>query len=780
LPPLYDLDVSRFLRGVLFVAGVTIWADSTDAKFRTAIRPALEANCAACHNPANPRNRIDFLKSTEPTDVETRRGLWRNVATQLRNRTMPPGESKLSESDRLMAVRWIDERLRTSGCSTSEYAGYVPPRRLNRREYRNTIRDLFGLDLPVADLFPADESGGAGFDTHGETLYLPPMMLERYLEAAQKIVDRVLISPPLNVVVLSHEMEPKVPAPPPSQKPMRQLAPGEELSTTATVFGDASYGVRVSVERPRVTPFPVEVKVDGVTVGKLSYPRDANGGATARVQNVNLSRGAHAITIVNGPEPIDFYSVTVVENRPPETPDQRAMHFRLLGLEPGQTPVSPDFAARQLFRELMPRAYRRPLKSGELDRIYSLYERSARRGDPYIESLKYALKAVLVSPNFLFRIEEPPPKSGLGPISDWDLASRLSYFLWATMPDEQLVRLAAEGTLHQPDVLLRQVDRMLDDPRSRAFADAFVGQWLGTQEIGGRAMPLLTELQHFYTPEVAADLREQPQLFFHYLLVANRPVLDLLDAPYTFLTERLERYYELEGKVALNGAGFQKVDWPDSRRAGVLGLAGVLGMHSHYKQTSPVLRGAWVLETLLGTPVPPPPPDVPPLEAVSKPGKQLTVREMLAAHRENTACASCHNLMDPIGLGLENFDWMGRWRDTEANGTPVVASGRLPSGEEFNGPVELRAALLAKKEDFLRQIVTKTLGYALGRGQQDGDHCVVQGIMSKLERNNYETRTLIREIVLSAPFRYAQAPEEVSSISESGPKRGPRRLLGTK
>ncbi len=764
----------------MLLGAQTLPAAASDATYQSSIRPILEANCAACHNPKNPRNRIDFLKSEQAQDVETRRGLWRNVATQLRNRTMPPGDAKISEADRLHAVNWIEERLRTSGCTGTEYAGYVPPRRLNRREYRNTVRDLLGVDLDIAELFPADESGGIGFDTNGETLYLPPMMLERYIEAARKIADRALIAAPLNRVVLSYEMNPATPPPGREQKPARALKPGEELSTDIVVFSESQYALRVSVERPRKTAFTVEVKVDGIAIGKLSYGVDSNGGATARVQNANLARGAHTVTVVNGTEDTQFYSLTILENQPPVSADRRAIHYALLGLEPGQTPVNPDASARRLFADLLPRAYRHPVASAEIDRIFALYERSARRGDSFVESIKYALQGILLSPKFLFRIETAAESRETQPLSHYDIASRLSYFLWSTMPDEELFRFAEQRKLRDPSVLAQQVDRMLDSPRSRAFADAFVGQWLGTQEIGGRAVPLLTELQHFYTPEVAADLREQPQLFFQYLFTANRSVLDLLNAPYTFLTARLVKYYELEDKISLNGPGFQKVDWPDSRRAGVLGFASVLAMTSHYKQASPVLRGAWVLETLLGTPVPPPPPDVPPLEASAAKGTQATVRQMLAAHRENTACASCHNLMDPIGLGLENFDWMGRWRDTEANGSPVDASGALPSGEKFNGPVELREVLLAHKEEFLRQLATKVLGYALGRGQQDGDHCVVQGLVTKLEKDGYHMRTLLREVVLSTPFLYSQPAETVSTVTDGPVKRAPRRLLGTK
>jgi hypothetical protein len=288
----------------------------------------------------------------------------------------------------------------------------------------------------------------------------------------------------------------------------------------------------------------------------------------------------------------------------------------------------------------------------------------------------------------------------------------------------------------------------------------------------------LTELQHFYTPEVAADLREQPELFFHYILTADRGLLDLLDAPYTFLTERLVRYYQLDGKVDVGPNGFHRVTWPDERRAGVLGLASVLAMTSHYRQPSPVLRGAWVLEKLLGTPVPPPPPDAPPLPEVKK-GAEPPMREMLAAHRNSTACSACHNLMDPIGLGLENFDWMGRWRDEHADGSPVDASGALPTGETFSGPAELRAVLLERKSDFLRQLVVRVLGYAVGRGWQDGDQCTIEAILGKLEQEQYSARALVREVVLSSPFRNLQKGVEISEAS--GPeKRAPKRLLGTK
>lgn len=748
-------------------------------EFATKIRPVLQENCAGCHNPANPRNRIDFLKSESPTDVESRRTLWRDVATQLRNRTMPPGAAKISEDERLLVANWIDNRLRTTGCTTGDYAGFVASRRLNRREWKNTIRDLFGLDVIAPDLFPADEAGGAGFDTNGETLYIPPMMLERYMEAATAVLDRVIVTPPFNKVFLSHELSPVTP-PPTGIKPSRYIDASTELSASVSVFADGMYSLRVSVERPKVTPFTMKVKVDGVEVGTLAYARDSGGGATARVATATLGRGPHTVTVVNGSERVEFYSLTV-DQRPAEvTSEKRSLHYRLLGMEAGQSPIDKRMAARRVLTRLLPRAYRGKVDAAEIDRLLALYDRGARRGEPFEENVKLALKAVLISPRFLFKVEENDPAPGIRPIGQYEMASRLSYFLWSTMPDDELLRLAGEGKLQDPAVLAAQVERMIDDPRSRVLASGFMGQWLGTQEIGGRAVPLLTELQHFYTPEGAADLREQPELFFHHILTNNKPVLDLLTAKYTFLTERLVKYYELEGKVKLPpGPGFHLVEWPDDRRAGVLGFASVLAMTSHYKQASPVLRGAWVLETLLGTPVPPPPADVPPLEAAKGTEKNMSVRAMLAKHRENTSCAACHNLMDPIGLGLENFDWMGRWRDKETDGTPVDASGALPSGEKFNGPVELRAVLMNRKEEFTRQITSKLLGYALGRGLQDGDQCTVQKLMDTMAKNGYQTRTLIRDIVMSTPFRNTQADAAVSE-SHAPVKKAPRRLLGTK
>jgi cytochrome c553 len=765
----------RFL--ILFLPAVMAAAP----EFGHDIKPVLAKHCAACHNPANPRNRIDFLKADSATDIETRRNLWRNVSTQLRNRTMPPGANGLSEQDRLAVAKFIDDRLRSTGCVAGAYAGFVPPRRLNRREYRNTVRDLFGVELTITDLFPADESGGAGFDTNGDTLYLPPMMLERYLEAAKAVAERMIVAPPLQRVYLSHELSPVREPNLVNMRPVRRLAPAEEVTLDFTAYAEGTYNLRVSVERPRVTPFTIEVLADTKPAAKMSFARDSNGGATARVATAELGRGTHTVTLRNGAEPIDFYSLTVEQKLAPPSNDKRALHYRFFGFEAGETPAAPRATAKRILERWLPKAFRQPLDAADVDRFLALYDRSAQRGEPFEEGLKLALRGILVSPKFLFRAESVAKPAGIQPVGHYDMASRLSYFLWSTMPDEELLQLAAAGRLQDEAVLKQQLHRMLDDPRSRAFANSFMGQWLGTQEIGGRAVPLLTELQHFYTPEIAADLREQPTLFFHHIVQADRPLLDLLNGNYTFLTERLARYYEIEAKVALPaGSGFQRVEWPDNRRAGVLGLASVLAMTSHYKQASPVLRGAWVLDTILGTPVPPPPPDVPALEEAAKGNKKMSVREMLKMHRESTSCSACHNLMDPIGLGLEHFDWMGRWRAKNDDGSAVDASGTLPTGESFNGAVELRQLLLNRKEEFLRHLAGKTLGYALGRPIQDGDQCTIQRILDELPKRNYSARALLEMVVLSQPFRFMQPDAPVSESHAPATKKAPKRLLGTK
>ena len=724
----------------LVLASLAGAADSA-AGFAASIRPVLVENCGGCHKPGAAHGPANFLRAQTARDIELDRGLWRNVAAQLRNRTMPPVSSRLSEDDRIRVAAWIDNDLRQTACSTAAFAGAPAIRRLNRREYHNTVRDLLGVDFDAVQVFPADGTGGAGFDTNGETLYTPPVMMERYLEAAQDILDRVIVTPPLARVF----------AP-----PSKQIEPAGGFAFQIATYGEGDYTVEVGLI-PKDPTIQLFLKVDGVAAGKFNVPQPSAAHRAglplgARMQ-IRLARGEHTLVIsTTQTTPIPIASVSINQRAAPIPPEKRALHYRLLGVDPGQVPLDGRKAAREVLANFLPKAFRHPVEAVEVDRFLTLYDRAAQRGDPWTERMKLALKAVLVSPDFLFRVEHRNPAPGIHPLSSYEVANRLSYFLWSAPPDETLLRLAGQNQLQDPAVLSAQIDRMLDSPRSRAFSESFVGQWLGTQDLGGRAAPLLTELQTYYTPEVAADLREEPVLLFDHIVGENRSLLELLDSDYTFLTERLVRFYQFEGKVNVTGNEFQQVKWPDNRRGGVTEMGAVLALNSHYAQTSPVLRGAWVLETILGTPVPPPPPNVPPLDADRK-SKLLSGREKLEQHRADPACAACHKLMDPLGFAMENFDWMGRWRDAESNGKPLDTSASLPSGDHFQGPVEFRQVLLRHKDEFLRHLTGKLMGYALGRGLQDADSCTVQRIVDAVAKDGYKARTLLHEIVLSVPFR---------------------------
>ena len=767
-------------------------------EFAQTVRPVLVQNCAACHNPNNPRNRVNFLKATTVQDIEANRGLWRNVAAQMRNRTMPPLETKLTEEERLRVGTWIDSRLRQTACAVGDYAGAVALRRLNRREYHNTIRDLLGVDYNVSELFPNDGTGGAGFDTNGETLFVPPLLMERYMEAAQQILDRAIVTPDVVKTFTAAEMLPAapgtVPGATPSSMAARDLVPGTPLSAPVSIYVDGDYDVRVAVER-KDGMGTLSLQVDGVSgvplvavaqgrgsFGGQAQGRGGRGGVRPPVLGVQvrLSRGVRMLSVLAEGSPVPVLSLTLQQKAVAPNPERLALHYRLLGVEPGAEPLQARKAGEQILRGFLRKAYRRPVETADITPLMTLYDRAAQRGDPFEERMKLAMRAVLVSPAFLFKLEQRSDKPGIYPLSQYELASRLSYFLWSTMPDEELNNLAAQGRLQDVQVLSAQVERMLDDPKSRTFTGTFIGQWLGTQELGGRVAPMLTELQTFYNPPVAADLRAEPILLFERILGENRSLLELLTADYTYMTERLVKFYQLEDQFKdLHGNQPQLVKWPDGRRAGIMNSGAVMAMTSHYRQTSPVLRGAWVLETLLGTPVPPPPPNVPPLVPVKclencaeNAKTAVGMRQRILEHRVNPACSACHNLMDPIGFALENFDWTGRWRVKEFDGSEIDASGTLPSGEKFNGPAELRQVLLDKKDDFLRHVTGKVLGYALGRSLQDGDSCTVQHLADTLQKDNYKARTLIREIVLSVPFRNSQGGKiTIETAAPPPPKR---------
>lgn len=422
--------------------------------------------------------------------------------------------------------------------------------------------------------------------------------------------------------------------------------------------------------------------------------------------------------------------------------------------QPGKG-LTEDAAARGILASFLPRAFRRPASGEEIDRYAAIYRAARKQGLDYESAVLLALRGVLISPNFLFRIEPPSREPGVHRVDPYVLASRLSYFLWGSKPDEFLFDVAATGRLHEPHVMRTVIARMLRNDRSLGFAQRFVEQWLRTREIAREHAPD-AELFPVYASdeELRSDIRFQPILFFQELLVRDLPLTYLLDSPYTIGTSNLEKLFDL--KLPLDPGRRKQPQWvklPDnSNRGGLLGMPAVLAVSSYPYRTSPVLRGAWILDSILGTPPPPPPPDVPPLEE-SKGSAAKTVRERLEHHRASAACASCHARIDGLGFALENYDVIGRWR-TEDAGKPLDTMGELADGTKFHGPAELRQVLLDRKELFLRNLATKMLGYALGRGLTLTDSCAVDSIVAQVRENQDSARTLIEAVVLSVPFQY--------------------------
>jgi hypothetical protein len=613
--------------------------------FTTDVRPLLKTYCFECHNSTRRKAGLDLERIDTDSAALDLVELWDQVGERLHAREMPPPKSKQpTEDERRVLSAWVkhvaESRVDYDKLPREQIeqvlAGSPASRRLNRVEYNNTLRDLFGVDLHPGDLLPSEGGGGEGFDNAGATLFTTPVLMEKYLEAAELVLG---------------------------------------------------------------TLFPAGDKP------RAASPADA----------AHLDACRRAVLIaVPGPD------------------------------------TTPRDAARKVIAAFLPRAFRRPATVKEVERYLALFDKASQRGDPHDQSVKLALKGVLVSPSFLFLVETPADKEGVYRLGHYEVASHLAYFLWSSMPDEKLLELAAQGRLHDEEVLRGQVRRMTRDPRARGLADGFAAQWLGTRTLGKTVRPDARTFPEF-DDELAAAMREETMLFFDAIVRENRSVLELIDADFTFVNERLAAHYKIDG---VKGAQFRRVKLDDPARGGVLGHAGILTATSFPHRTSPVLRGRWVLEELLGAEVPPPPPDVPVLAEGRKGAPNQNLRQQLEKHRSKAECASCHGRMDPLGFGLENFDPLGRWR-TELGGQPVDSTGVLPGGEKFSGPVELKKLLLEKRRpEFLRNLSRKALGYALGREVRRADMLVVRDCVRSLEQGDFRSSRLLEAIVLSYPFSH--------------------------
>jgi hypothetical protein len=581
----------------------------------------LDEYCVKCHGAKRPKAGINLAVFTNTVSVYREPKVWESVAAKLRAGEMPPeGKPQPTASQRDSAVQWVQKTLRD--LEEGRFAadpGRVLIHRLSRTEYNCTIRDLLGVDTKPANTFPSEGGGGGGFDNNADTLFIPPLLMERYLATASAVLEQA--------------------------------------------------------------------------------PKD------------------RIFLIKKG----------------------------LFGTERGR--------ARKILEYLAMRAFRRPVESAEIERLLLVYDRSREKSQGFEVATKTALMAILVSPNFLFRVESDQATNQHYRINDYELASRLSYFLWSSMPDEELFRLASQKRLHDPKILEQQAGRMIRDAKSKVFADSFASQWLRVRELKTAAQPDAQRFPNF-TPVLREAMYGEVIEFFDSVVREDASLLSILAADYSFLNADLAALYGIPG---VEGEKLRRVKLTDEKRGGVLGLGAVLTLTSYPQRTSPVLRGKWVLEEILGTPPPPPPPlvkSLPPDDALVD---GLTLRQRLEKHREQPECASCHVRMDPLGFGLENFDPVGRWR-TQIGAQPVDASGVLPGGERFDGPAELKKILLSRKEEFIRNVTQKMLAYGLGRGLEYYDAPAVKKIGKTLAENDYRSSVLITEIVKSFPFQFRRNP----------------------
>lgn len=763
-------------------------------------QPLLNTYCTACHN-EKLKNGGVALDKLDITRVSADAAVWEKVLHKMQRGEMPP--PKLPHPDAATVAKFtatIQESLDKAALANPN-PGRPAVHRLNRAEYSNAVRDLLAVDIQAGSMLPVDDSG-YGFDNIADVLSMSPSLLERYLSAA-KLVSRTAVGD-LNMKPAEERYSPL--KDPPSQVPqvsayrrslnrLDRVSPDLPFDSRGGVSfqhyfpvdaeyvirvlmptGAASYGEGISGDMNKFElrlPIKAGLRTVGVTFLKESAKPEVEGGRGPR------STEGRPMELANDKQParmdlrIDGARVKLfdVARRPGANPDLNQVlvtgPFNITGR--GDTPsrakiftCRPKAAseeepcARQILASLSRRAFRRPVTDADLRPLVGFFK-TARSKSDFDSGIQAALQAMLVSPDFLFRVEQDPPKGSAASykISNHELASRLSFFLWSSIPDDELLNLADQGKLYDRTIRQQQVNRMLADRRAESLVSNFAGQWLQLRNLA--TLKPDPELFPEFDESLRASLRQQTELFFESILLEDRSVLDLLTADYTFLNQRLAEHY---GIPKVYGTHFRRVPLTDPNRMGLLGQGSILSVTSYPNRTSVVQRGKWVLDNLLGTPPPPPPADVPELKPQSNDGKLLSMREQMQQHRANSACIGCHSKMDPIGFALENFDAIGRWRTTDA-GLPIDPSGDLADGTKFAGPGEL-TKLMAKnyREHFAAAVAEKLMTYALGRGLEHYDMPAVRTLLRQTAPGNYKLSELISAVVESVPFQMRRTPEQ--------------------
>ena len=591
--------------------------------------------CLDCHDGETQKGEINLKAALGSEPLVKNLDLWKTVINRIENGDMPPKKNdQPSYSEKKALLKWLDREVVQFDYSSIDDPGYEQARRLTHIEFSNTLRDLLGLNMNLVEDFPIDLSGKSGFDNSANTLFLQPILMERYLGAIDKAVE-------------------------------------------ATI--------------------PLEGNPTGKSPVLIVWPN-------------------------NKEEELE--------------------------------------AAGKIINRFLLRAFRRPPTNREVNEVSAVYNRSREKNEPFAIGIRRALGAALVSPVFLLKSEQFKETNESYQVDEFELASRLSYFLWASMPDDELFRMALEKRLAKPDEFARQVVRMLADSKSDALGNVFAAQWLGFDALGVRVR--LDPIDNpWCTDTLMTAMKQESAMGFTSLVRKNKPLSDLIQSKTTYVNEELAKFYKLKG---VKGNEMRLVAHTDKRRYGLFGQASVLAVTSSPYRTSPIRRGEWILDSLLGTPPPPPPPDAGELDEDIEENRKLTFRQKLEMHSKNPRCYSCHREMDPLGFSLENYDWFGRWR-SESRGRSIDSKGRLPSGTEFEGPIGLRDVIVGEKlDDLARQITRKMLSYALGRQLEYYDVPAVRKILTVFKEDDYRLQTLLREVCSSYPFKYRKNPENAELV----------------
>jgi hypothetical protein len=747
---------------------------SAATQFDTTVKPVLSKSCFGCHNESLNSGGLDITPFTSSASLAQNREGWEVILKKLRSGEMPPkGMPRPPQPQMDALIQYLQSEFDKADRNLKPDPGRVTARRLNRAEYSNTIRDLLAVDFHAEKDFPTDDSGD-GFDNMADILSVSPLLMEKYLNAAEHIAARAVYADPLPKPVQAQYG--------PNQQNIRRVSV-TMIEAKHRVDFDGDYTIVIGLPGTRgkgAKPVTLGFWMDGQLLQQQpaeTKPSDmvAFSPYSDATMHLYLPEGEHSFRVgfigddfVDTLPEKDYYDTkknkwpnTILFSGPFPSKVEKASRKKLLICDP----KTGDACVERILSTVARKAYRRPVTKSDMAQLMKFVAQAKADGQDNEHGIQLALEAILVSPNFLFRVEHDAVPQ-VHKVSDIELASRLSYFLWSSLPDDELLTLAETNKLHEPGTLNAQVKRMMADPRSSAIADNFAGQWLETRNLD-YVKPDPDKFLR-WGPDLRDAMKTETQLFFDYILRQNRPLSEFLDAKYTFLNEKLAAFYGITG---VTGSEFRKVDLTEAnggaQRGGLLSQAAVLTVSSYPSRTSVVIRGKYVLRNILGAPPAPPPPDVPVLDEAAV-GTSMSLRQQMEKHRDNAVCASCHTKMDPLGFGLENYDAIGRWRTRDGK-FPVDSSGTLPNGKTFNTPAEMRAVLISQLPDFAHCVIEKMLTYALGRGLQPYDRPAVNEISRKLQAQGYPFQTLIFEVVNSLPFQ-SRRGEIVTTQTATKPK----------